>query len=130
MPQIFVKHLKNQSESKITNFNDGVEDYAWSKDGDFFSFSSFNEYEKEWVIEIPGKDEGIDYNWTDDPTVVTSMHWRSDGVGELESGENHLYLVDSSGGSAIKISDWGLDYVDDLQWLNDSQILFLSLIHI
>ena len=101
----FVKHLKNQSESKITNFNDGVEDYAWSKDGDFFSFSSFNEYEKEWVIEIPGKDEGIDYNWTDDPTVVTSMHWRSDGVGELESGENHLYLVDSSGGSAIKISD-------------------------
>ena len=124
VPQIFVKHLKNQSESKITNFNDGVEDYAWSKDGDFFSFSSFNEYEKEWVIEIPGKDEGIDYNWTDDPTVVTSMHWRSDGVGELESGENHLYLVDSSGGSAIKISDWGLDYVDDLQWLNDSQILF------
>ena len=39
--------------------NDGVEDYAWSKDGDFFSFSSFNEYEKEWVIEIPGNDDSI-----------------------------------------------------------------------
>lgn len=122
--QIYVTHLQNQSESKITNFSDGVKDYAWSKDGLLFSFSSFNEYDDDWIIKIPGKEEGQDYNWTKDPKVVTSMHWRADRVGELESGENHLYLVDSNGGSAIKVSDWGLDYIGHLQWLNDSQILF------
>jgi dipeptidyl aminopeptidase/acylaminoacyl peptidase len=122
--QIHVKHLQDQSESKITNFGDGIEDYAWSKNGEYFSFSAFNEYDDKWIIEIPGKEEGQEYNWTEDPTVVTSMHWRSDGIGEQEIGENHLYVVESSGGSAIKISDWGLDYVDDLQWLNDSQLLF------
>ena len=35
-------------------------------------------------------------------------------VVKLEIGENHLYLVDANGGSAVKISDWGLDYLSDL----------------
>tara|TARA_B110000503_G_C7162794_1_gene420465 strand:- start:164 stop:2149 length:1986 start_codon:yes stop_codon:yes gene_type:complete len=124
VPQIHLRHLQNQSESKITNFSDGVKDYAWSKDGTRFLFSSFQEYDDDWIISIPGKEKGQDYDWTEDPKVVTSMHWRADQVGELESGENHLYLVDANGGSAVKVSDWGLDYIDHLQWLNDSQVLF------
>ena len=52
------------------------------------------------------------------------MHWKSDGEGELESGENHLYLVGSDGGPAVKISDWGNDYVGDLQWIDNTNILF------
>jgi dipeptidyl aminopeptidase/acylaminoacyl peptidase len=32
--------------------------------------------------------------------------------------------VDANGGSAIKVSDWGLDYLSDLQWLNDNTVLF------
>ena len=52
------------------------------------------------------------------------MHWKSDGRGEWESGENQLYLVSSDGGPAIKISDWGLDYVGDIQWMDDENLLF------
>ena len=122
--QIYIKYLNNETESKITNHEKGIKDFAWSKDGKFFSFSSFNEYESDWKIDIPGKEEGVDYSWTSDPNVVTSMHWKSDGEGEFESGENHLYLVDSDGGPAVKISDWGNDYVSDLQWIDNANILF------
>jgi len=122
--QIYIKYLNNETESKITNLEKEIKDFAWSKDGKFFSFSSFNEYESDWKIDIPGKEEGVDYSWTSDPNVVTSMHWKSDGEGELESGENHLYLVGSDGGPAVKISDWGNDYVDDLQWIDNTNILF------
>ena len=122
--QIYVKYLNNETESKITNHEKGIKDFAWSKDGKFFSFSSFNEYESDWKIDIPGKEEGVDYSWTSDPNVVTSMHWKSDGEGEHESGENHLYLVDSDGGPAVQISDWGNDYVSDLQWIDNANILF------
>ena len=52
------------------------------------------------------------------------MHWKSDGKGEEQIGENHLYLVDANGGSAIKISDWGLNYVDDLQWVDNDKVVF------
>jgi hypothetical protein len=55
------------------------------------------------------------------------MHWKSDGEGELESGENHLYLVGSDGGPAVKISDWGNDYVDDLQWIDNTNIYLLEI---
>ena len=122
--QIYIKYLNNETESKITNLEKEIKDFAWSKDGKFFSFSSFNEYESDWKIDIPGKEEGVDYSWTSDPNVVTSMHWKSDGEGELESGENHLYLVGSDGGPAVKISDWGNDYVGDLQWIDNTNILF------
>ena len=122
--QIYIKYLNNETESKITNHEKGIKDFAWSNDGKFFSFSSFNEYESDWKIDIPGKEEGVDYSWTSDPNVVTSMHWKSDGKGEHESGENHLYLVDSDGGPAVKISDWGNDYVSDLQWIDNANILF------
>jgi len=122
--QIYIKYLNNETESKITNHEKGIKDFAWSNDGKFFSFSSFNEYESDWKIDIPGKEEGVDYSWTSDPNVVTSMHWKSDGEGEHESGENHLYLVDSDGGPAVKISDWGNDYVSDLQWIDNANILF------
>ena len=122
--QIYIKYLNNETESKITNHEKGIKDFSWSNDGKFFSFSSFNEYESDWKIDIPGKEEGVDYSWTSEPNVVTSMHWKSDGEGEHESGENHLYLVDSDGGPAVKISDWGNDYVSDLQWIDNANILF------
>ena len=122
--QIYVKNLSNESVTKITNFKDNVEDFSWSPDGEYFAFAAFQEYEDDWIIKIPGKIEGNEYNWTENPKVITTMHWRADGVGELESGENHLYLVNSSGGAAIKVSEWGLDYIADLQWLNNFQLLF------
>ena len=122
--QIYVKNLSNESVTKITNFKDNVEDFSWSPDGEYFAFAAFQEYEDDWIIEIPGKIEGNEYNWTEEPKVITTMHWRADGVGELESGENHLHLVNSSGGAAIKVSEWGLDYIADLQWLNNFQLLF------
>ena len=122
--QIFIKHLAHESETQITNSNNNIKDFVWSKDGKYFSFSSFNEYENDWTIDIPGKQKDSEYNWTKEPTIVTTMHWKSDGSGEDKIGENHLYLVDANGGSAVKVSDWGLDYVSDLQWLNDNTVLF------
>lgn len=122
--QIFIKSMDSRTESKISNFDKDVEDFAWSKDDKFFAFSSFNEYDDDWVVEIPGKNDSEDYNWTDDPKVVKTLHWRYDGEGELESGENHLYKISVDGGSAAKISDWGLDYISDLQFKNENTLIF------
>ncbi len=122
--QIFIKSMDSRTESKISNFDSDVEDFAWSKDDKFFAFSSFNKYDDDWVVEIPGKNDSEDYNWTDDPKVVKTLHWRYDGEGELESGENHLYKISVDGGSAAKISDWGLDYISDLQFKNENTLIF------
>ena len=122
--QIFIKSMDSRTESKISNFDKDVEDFAWSKDDKFFAFSSFNEYDDDWIVEIPGKNDSEDYNWTDDPKVVKTLHWRYDGEGELESGENHLYKISVDGGSAAKISDWGLDYISDLQFKNENTLIF------
>ena len=122
--QIFIKSMDSRTESKISNFDKDVEDFAWSKNDKFFAFSSFNEYDDDWVVEIPGKNDSEDYNWTEDPKVVKTMHWRYDGEGELESGENHLYKISVDGGSAAKISDWGLDYISDLQFKNENTLIF------
>ena len=122
--QIYVKSISNESETKITNSSKRISDFAWSKDDSLFAFSSFNEYEDDWVIEIPGAEEGVKYNWTDEPNVVKTMHWKADGIGEQESGENHLYVVSSEGGSAAKISTWGLDYLNSLHWLDNETLVF------
>tara|TARA_B100001287_G_scaffold15172_2_gene11443 strand:+ start:1213 stop:3189 length:1977 start_codon:yes stop_codon:yes gene_type:complete len=122
--QIYIKHLDHQTESKITTIEKGVKDFAWSKDGKYLSFSSFNLYETDWKIEIPGKVDGQNYSWTKEPNVVTTMHWKSDGRGEYENGENHLYLVDADGGAPIKLSSFGMDYVGNLQWLDNQTLLF------
>ena len=79
--QIYVKSISNESETKITNSSKRISDFAWSKDDSLFAFSSFNEYEDDWVIEIPGAEEGVKYNWTDEPNVVKTMHWKADGIG-------------------------------------------------
>ena len=122
--QIFIKSMDSRTESKISNFDRDIEDFAWSKNDKFFAFSSFNEYDDDWVVEIPGKNDNEDYNWTEDPKVVKTLHWRYDGDGELESGENHLYKISVDGGSAAKISDWGLDYISDLQFKNENTLIF------
>ena len=122
--QIFIKSMDSRTESKISNFDRDIEDFAWSKNDKFFAFSSFNEYDDDWVVEIPGKNDNDDYNWTEDPKVVKTLHWRYDGEGELESGENHLYKISVDGGSAAKISDWGLDYISDLQFKNENTLIF------
>ena len=89
--QIFIKDLESQTETQITNVDKGVKDFAWSPDDKKIAFSVFNEYESDWKIDIPGRDEGNQYSWTEDPNVVTTMHWKSDGRGEWESGDYHLF---------------------------------------
>ena len=121
--QLFLKFMLSDIETKITNSDKPIEDFAWSKNGKFIAYSAFNEYEDDWLVEIPGEAEGEDYNWTKDPTVVTTMHWRADGSGEQDSGENHLYIVSSEGGAAAKISSWGLDYQGSLAWLDDNTLV-------
>ena len=122
--QIFMKHINHQNVSQITNHEADIGHFSISPGGKLIVFAALNEYEDSWTVEIPGKKEGKQYNWTKEPKVIKTLHWRYDGKGELKNGEHHLYLVSSNGGAAQKISDWGLDYVGDLSWMDESRVIF------
>ena len=122
--QIFMKHINHQNVSQITNHEADIGHFSISPGGKLIVFAALNEYEDSWTVEIPGKKEGKQYNWTKEPKVIKTLHWRYDGKGELKNGEHHLYLVSSNGGAAQKISDWGLDYVGDLSWKDESRVIF------
>ena len=45
--QIFVKHLLQWLvNQRSQTLKASIKDFAWSKDGKYFSFSAFNEYDK------------------------------------------------------------------------------------
>ncbi|MBA58339.1 MAG: peptidase S9 [Gammaproteobacteria bacterium] len=122
--QVFSKSLGKEGTSQITTHETDVKEFSISPDGKLICFSAFHEYDDDWVVDIPGRKKGKQYNWTDEPKVVNTLHWRYDGKGELESGENHLHLIGSNGGASKKISDWGVDYVSDLSWQDHETVIF------
>ena len=48
--QLFLKFLGSDVETKITNSDKAIKDFAWSKNGTFIAYSAFNEYEDDWAV--------------------------------------------------------------------------------
>ena len=107
--QVFVRYMDAEgATSQITHIDEGPADVRWSPDGKWLGFSMFVPMPKTWRIDMPEAPKGS--HWTAAPRYETSLHFKQDRVGFMESGRRHLFVVPADGGSPRQLTrgDWSV----------------------
>jgi dipeptidyl aminopeptidase/acylaminoacyl peptidase len=90
--QIFVRYVDADGPAtQITHITETPRNARWSPDGKTIAFSMFVPEQEKWTISMPSEPKGA--KWTAAPRVVSIIHYRQDGVGYLEDGYTHLFVV-------------------------------------
>jgi dipeptidyl aminopeptidase/acylaminoacyl peptidase len=101
--QIFVRYMDAEgATSQVTRAEESPADLHWSPDGKWIGFSMFVPATRTWRIDMPEAPKGA--HWTPAPRYETSLHFKQDRVGFMESGNRHLFVVPADGGTPRQIT--------------------------
>ena len=102
--QIFVRYMDAEgATSQITRTMESPADVRWSPDGKSLGFSMFVPAPRNWRIDMPEAPKGA--HWTPAPRYETSLHFKQDRRGFMESGNRHLFVVSAEGGTPRQITN-------------------------
>ena len=132
--QIFVRYMDAEgATSQITRTEETPSDLHWSPDGKSIGFSMFVPSPRTWRIDMPEAPKGA--HWTPAPRYETSLHFKQDRVGFMESGYRHLFVVPADGGTPRPLTrgNWsvgsrfdGLDGAVGWDWMPDGRTIVVE----
>lgn len=103
-PQIHVRWMDAEGNvTQATHSQLAPRGHFWSPDSKYLAFVARVPHESDFKIELPGKPAGAE--WTEDPPVIETFHYRQDRVGLTNQGYDHLFIVPAEGGTARQITD-------------------------
>lgn len=122
--QINVKWLESGRTSQLGQLTQSPTNLSWSPDGKWLAFTMFMPKPVKAPVTLPGKPEKAD--WAKAAVYIDSKQYRVDGAGYTTSGFRHIYIMPSSGGSAIQLTAGDFNHSGDISWSNDSNAVYFS----
>lgn len=122
--EIFVRWMDTGQTALATNLPHKPGSLTWSPDGTQLAFEMFVADSGLELASMPKKPEGAD--WAPPVRVVDQMPYRLDGVGYLESGYHHLFVVPSEGGSARRLTSGDYEHRGPLSFTPDGSALIFA----
>tara|TARA_Y100001951_G_C11287947_1_gene270048 strand:+ start:113 stop:2188 length:2076 start_codon:yes stop_codon:yes gene_type:complete len=122
--QIHIKWLDSGRTSQLGQLTQSPANLSWSPDGNWLAFSMFSPKPVKSPLTLPGKPENAD--WAKAAVYIDSKQYRVDGAGYTKSGFRHIYIMPSSGGSAIQLTEGDFNHSGTISWANDSKAIYFS----
>lgn len=109
--QIFVRWMDAEgATSQVTRVTESIGDVQWAPDGRSIGFTMLVPRKTDLKLDMPAAPTGA--RWTAAPRYVESVHYRFDRRGFLESGDRHIFVVPSDGGTPRQVTQgrWSVGY--------------------
>ena len=109
--------------STLTQLAGSPGNLSWSPDGQWLAFVMFTKDEKAAPVQLPGRPEGAE--WAAAPVYIDQPQYRADGAGYLPRGHRQVYIVPTTGGTPIQLTE-GPYHHSQIHWDTDSQSIYFS----
>jgi acylaminoacyl-peptidase len=113
-PEIHVRWMDTGQTAMLTNLPESPSSIAWSPDGRFIAFAMFVPAEGPTLATPPKKPEGAE--WAEPVKVIDRLYYRADGRGYLETGNTHIFIVSSEGGTPRQLTSGDFNHTGPLSW--------------
>jgi dipeptidyl aminopeptidase/acylaminoacyl peptidase len=122
--QVFVRWMDDEGAvTQITRVDNGPSNIAWAPDGSRIAFTMMVDDKTNWSIDLPSRPEGA--TWTGAPKIVERLRYRQDGVGYIDEGWRHIFVVPADGGTARQITDGGYNHTN-VEWTPNGRAIVFS----
>jgi dipeptidyl aminopeptidase/acylaminoacyl peptidase len=122
--EVYVHWVGENRTAKITQLANSPGGLAWSPDGTRLAFTMHVDAPAPQFVTPPSKPDGAD--WADPPRVETRLNHEADGVGILDYGFDHVFVVRAEGGPARQITSGDYHHSSIPVWTPDGEQLILS----
>jgi len=122
--EIYVHWVDSGTTSRITQMENAPEDLSWGPEGERIAFSAHVTEDEPQLVTPPDPPEGAD--WAPRPRVETRLNHEADGVGRLEYGYDHLFVVPADGGPARQVTSGEYNHASRPAWTPDGETLIFS----
>ena len=117
--QIHVRWMDTGQTAMLTNVRQEPSSISWSPDGTQIAFEMFVETESATLAEPPDAPEGAE--WAPPVKVIEAIQYRRDGVGYVDTGNTHLFVLSVEGGTPRQLTKGNYDHNGPLAWTSDGQ---------
>lgn len=121
--EIYVYWVATGESARLTQLDRSPGDLAWSHDGRHIAFSMLVPEPPPQLAPMPPRPAGA--QWADPPRVTTRVRHEADGVGYIEPGFNHVFVVPADGGTPRKVSSGDFHHRDPV-WMPDGASILVS----
>ncbi len=122
--EIFIYWVESGKTARISQLERSPRGLSWSPDGNYIAFSMHVPEPNPVLVSPPQKPDGAE--WAEHPRVTTRLNYEQDGVGYLEPGYSHLFVINADGGSVRKITSEDYHHSSRPAWTPDGEYLIFS----
>ena len=122
--EVYVHWLASGRTARLTQLENAPSGLSWSPDGDHIAFSAHVSEAEPQMVSPPDAPEGAD--WAEPPRVETRLNHEADGVGVLDYGFDHLFVVPVEGGAARQVTSGDFNHSNRPVWTPDGDALVFS----
>ncbi len=127
--QLHVRWMDAEGLStQITRLENGPSNPRWSPDGNWIAFTSRVSDRADFAgVDLPARPDGA--QWEREPKVVERPAYKRDGIGYIDTGWTHVFVVPAGGGTPRQLTDGDWNH-SSIRWSPDgSEIYFTSFRH-
>ncbi len=122
--EVYVHWLDKNKTARLTQLEHSPSGLSWSPDGRRIAFSARVAADAPQLVSPPDAPEGAE--WADPPRVETRLNHEADGVGVLDHGFDHLFVVSAEGGEARQVTSGDYHHSSRPAWTPDGERLIFS----
>ncbi len=122
--QIHVRWMDTGEEATLTQLIESPRGLRWSPDGRYLAFNKLVPYPPPSLAAPPRPPAGAE--WADPPIMEDRFKNRQDGVGYLDFGFDHLFIVPVEGGTPTQVTSGDFQHQGPAAWTPDGASLVFS----
>ena len=122
--EIYLHWVDSGRTARLTQLENAPSGLSWSPDGEHIAFSAHVSESEPKLVSPPDAPEGAD--WAEPPRVETRLNHEADGVGDLDYGFDHLFVVSVEGGGARQVTSGDYHHSSRPVWTPDGEALIFS----
>ncbi len=122
--QIQVRWMDTGETSTLTQLTESPSGISWSPDERYIAFNMLVPHAPPSLAASPKPPAGAE--WADPPIMEDRFKSTQDGVGYLDFGYSHIFVVSADGGTPIQVTSGDFNHSSAAAWTSDSRHLVFS----
>ena len=122
--QIHLRWMDTGETATLTQLLESPSGLRWSPDGSRIAFNMLVPYPPPQLVAPPKPPPGAE--WADPPIMEDRFKSRQDGIGYLDFGFHHIFVLSVEGGTPVQVTTGDFQHPGPAAWTPDGRHLVFS----